>query len=175
MEDIKDHHAGDHHRAIQGNKEALGGDQIPTPPLGQLDCAVDTSHIDTQHGEDHGGEERDDRAVHRLEEPVAEDATDKVGCAGHEDGDRRHLEDDAGDHDVGSGGGVAVHLAGLGGGHAAADRLDDERDHVAGAEDPEVQAWAEDGGLATEDLDEAAEEDVNAGGKEDGGWTGSRG
>lgn len=46
--------------------------------------------------------------------------------------------------------------------------MDDERDHVAGAEDPEVEAWGEDGGLATEDFDKAAEEDVDAGCEEGG-------
>jgi hypothetical protein len=40
--------------------------------------------------------------------------------------------------------------------------LHDERDDVAGDEDPEVEAWADDGGFAAQQGDEAAEEDVDA-------------
>jgi len=46
--------------------------------------------------------------------------------------------------------------------------LDYERDDIAGAKDPEVQAGGEDGGLAAEELDEGAEEDVDAGCEEGG-------
>lgn len=63
---------------------------------------------------------------------------------------------------MGAGGCVAVFLVCLRGGDAAADGLDDERDDVAGAEDPEVHFRTEDGGVAAEDLDETAEEDVDA-------------
>lgn len=66
--------------------------------------------------------------------------------------------------------GVAVHFVRFGGGHAAADGLDDERDDVAGAEDPEVEAWFEEGGLPAEQADEFAEEDVDACCEEGWGW-----
>jgi hypothetical protein len=63
---------------------------------------------------------------------------------------------------VRAGRGVAVDIAGCGRGHPAADGLHDERDDVAGDEDPEVEAWADDGGFAAQQGDEAAEEDVDA-------------
>lgn len=50
--------------------------------------------------------------------------------------------------------GVAVDFVRFGRGHASADGLDDEGDDVAGAEDPEVEAWFEEGGFAAEEADE---------------------
>ena len=76
------------------------------------------------------------------------------------------MEDDAPDHGVGSRVGVAVDLVGFGGGQTAADGLDDERDDVAGAEDPEVEVRGKDGGVAAEDFDEVAQEDVDSCGEE---------
>lgn len=72
---------------------------------------------------------------------MAHGADDKVGRAEDEDGDGEELENDASDHDVGPRGGVAIDFVCFGGGHAAADGLNDERDDVAGAENPEVEAW----------------------------------
>jgi hypothetical protein len=53
------------------------------------------------------------------------------------------LEDDACDHDVCSGSGVTVFLIRCGGGHGAADGLNDEGDNVARNEYPEVDSRAE--------------------------------
>ena len=162
MEDIKHANSSHHHRAIKRNEVLLPGNQIPSPTLRQLDGTVDASDVDTEHGEDHSGEQGGDGSAHVLQKTTTEDAADEIGGASDKDGDREQLEDDTGDHDMGAGGCVAVFLVCFGGGDAAADGLDDERDDIAGAEDPEIHFRAEDGGVAAEDLDEAAKEDVDA-------------
>lgn len=126
MENIKDDDRTDHHRAVKGNEVPLRGDQVPAPALGQLDSSVDATDIDADDGEDHRGEEGDDGAGHGLQKAAAEGAADEVRGKDDEDGDGGHLEDDACDHDVGAWGGVAVDFVCRGGGHAAADGLDDE-------------------------------------------------
>lgn len=88
--------------------------------------------------------------------------TDEISCTDHEDGYGEHLEDDPGNHDVCAWCGIAVDLGCLGGGHAAADGLDDEGYDIAGAEDPEVETWLEEGGCTTEETDEFTEEDVDS-------------
>lgn len=162
MKDIKDHNSSNHHRPVKGNKIPLRGNQIPTPALRQLDGPVDAPHIDTHDGEDHRAEQRHNRPSHGLQETAAETAPDKVRGEDDEDGDGGHLEDDARDHDVGARRGVAVGIVGRGAGHSAADGLHDERDDVAGDEDIEVETWADDGGVAAQQGDEAAKEDVDA-------------
>lgn len=91
-----------------------------------------------------------------------EGAPDKIRSEDDEDGNGGHLEDDARDHNVRAGRGVAVDIVRCGRGHPAADGLHDERDDVAGDKGPEVEVWADDGRFAAEDRDEAAEEDVDS-------------
>lgn len=170
MDEIKDRNRHNHHRPIQRNKVPLRRNQVPVPALHELDRPVYASCIDAEDGEDHGGEEGHDGGFHGLQEAVADGAADKVGGAEDEDGDGGHLEDDARDHDVCSWLCVAVFLGGLGGGHSAADGLDDKRDDVAGDEDPEVDLGTEDGGFPAEDLNQAAQEDVDACCVEGGGY-----
>mgnify|MGYP006988610912 CR=1 FL=1 len=131
-------------------------DEITIPSLHQLDRTIDTPNIDTDDGKHHRSEQGKDRAVHRLQQTVAHSAVDEVDRTDGEDGDREQLEDDASDHDMRARRGVAVDLIGLFGGHAAADGLDNERDYVAGAEDPEVHVWLYEGGFGAKELDEAA-------------------
>lgn len=170
MENIKHGNSSNHHRAIQRNEIPLRGNQIPIPSLRQLNRPVNTPHIDTKHRENHRREQRHNRPLHLLQQPLGQRPPDKIRRAEHENRNREQLEDDSRDHRVGARIGVAVDLVGFGGGHAAADGLDNERDDVAGAEDPEVEAWAEDRGFAAEKFDEAAEEDVDAGCEEGGCW-----
>ena len=89
-------------------------------------------------------------------------ADEEAGAECGEDGDGGHLEEDARDHDVGAGFGVASGCTGGVGGEGAADSLDDEGDDIAGAEDPEVEFWADGGGTWAFDSDELAEDDVDA-------------
>lgn len=60
--------------------------------------------------------------------------------------------------------------AGCGRCHAATSCLYNEGNHVAGAEDPEVTFGCEEGGFAAEDLDEAAEQNVDTCCEEDRGY-----
>ena len=170
MKNIKYRNRSNHHRPIKRYKVPLIRNQIPTPPLRQLNRAIDAPRVDTQHGEDHCREQRHQTPRHGAQQPVPQTPTDEVRRARDEDRYREHLEDDAGDHDVSAGVGVAVGFVRLGGGHAAADCLDDERDDVTGAEDPEVEAWGEDRRLAAEEVDELSEEDVDSGCEEGGGY-----
>lgn len=149
MEDVEDSHGKDHHGAVERNEVPFGRDQVSVPALGQLDGSVDTPNVDADDGEDHGSEQGVDGTGGMAEQSMLDTAADEVGGADNEDGDGEHLEDDAGNHDVRAGCGVAVDLVGLGGGDTTADGLNDEGDNVAGAEDPEVEIGAEDGGLAT--------------------------
>jgi len=72
------------------------------------------------------------------------------------------LEHDTSNHDVSAGCCVAVDLGGLSGCHSAADCLHDERDDVAGDEDPEVEVRWEDGRLTAETSDKFSKENINA-------------
>lgn len=141
MKQIEDRHRDDHHSSIQRNKVRLMGNEVPRPALRQLDSPVNRSNIDTDDGEDHGSEERDNRARERLEETTTHRATDEVHGADDEDGDGKQLEYNTGDHDVCTCRGIASDLFSLPGCHSAADGLYDEGDNVAGAKDPEVETW----------------------------------
>lgn len=138
MQHIKHSYRNNHHSPIKRNEVRLVSNEITIPSLHQLDRTIDTPNIDTDDGKYHGGKQGDDRAVHGLQETFAHSAADEVHRADDEDGDREELEDDTSDHDVRASCGVAADLVGFSGSHAAADGLDDERDYVAGAEDPEV-------------------------------------
>lgn len=178
MKEIKHDNSSHHHRAIQRQKIPLGGDQIPVPALRQLNRPINTPHIDTQDRETHRSKEHHQRAPGHapiqtmIQKPLRERAAHEIRRARHEDGYREELEHDARDHRVGARVSVTADFAGFRRCQAAADGLHDQRDHVAGAEDPEVQAGGEDGGFAAEEVDEAAEEDVDAGCEEGGGWVG---
>lgn len=162
MEDIEHANRSHHHCAIERNEVLLPGDEVSGPALRQLDGTIDTSNIDAEHGEHHGAEKGGDGPAHCLQKSTTENPADEIGGASDKDGNREHLKDNTGDHDVGSWGCVAIFLVHFYGSHAAADGLDDERDDVAGAEDPEVHFRAKDGGLAAKELDEPAKEDVDA-------------
>lgn len=168
MKDIKHHNSSNHHRPVKRNKVPLRGNQIPRPALRKLNSPINTPHINTQNRKDHRPKQRHDRPLHIPKQILAQRAPHKICRAQHENRDREQLEDDTRDHGPGPRSRVAVYLVGFGGGETAADGLDDERDYVAGAENPEVETWGENGGLTAEDFDEAAEEDVDAGCEEGG-------
>ena len=120
------------------------GNQVPPPTLRQLNRTINTPNVYADHGENHRTEKRN-RAGQRLQETAAHTPANEIGCAKDEDGDGEQLEDDAGDHGVCAWRGVTADFVHFAGGHAAADSLDHQRDDIAGAEDPEVQAGFEDG------------------------------
>lgn len=138
MHHIKHNHRNNHHSPIKRNEVRLVSNEITIPSLHQLDRTIDTPNIDTDDGKYHGGKQGDDRAVHGLQQTIAHSAADEVDRADDKDGNREELEDDSSDHNVRASCGVAADLVSFSGSHAAADGLDDERDYVAGAEDPEV-------------------------------------
>lgn len=138
MQHIEYTHRNNHHSPIKRNKVRFVSNEITIPSLHQLDCTIDTPNIDTDDGKYHRSEQGHDRAVHRLQQTVAHSAADKVNRTDDEDCNREELEDDASNHNVRASCGVTADLVGFSGSHAAADGLDDERNYVAGAEDPEV-------------------------------------
>lgn len=175
MKEIKHDNSSHHHRPIQRQKIPLSGNQIPVPALRKLNRPINTPHINTQDRETHRSKERHQSPsgqppIQTIQKPLRERATHEIRRARHEDGYREELEHDARDHCVGARVRVAADFAGFRRCQAAADGLHDQRDHVAGAENPEVEAGGEDGGFAAEEVDEAAEEDVDAGCEEGGSW-----
>lgn len=149
MEDIENNNGKDHHGTVQSDKVTFRGDQISGPALGQLDGSVDTSNVDADDGEHHSAEQGVDVAGRIAEQLIFDAAADEVGSADDEDGDGEHLEDNPCNHDVRAVCSVTVDLVGFGGGHTATDSLNDEGDDIAGAENPEVKARAENRGFAT--------------------------
>lgn len=79
-----------------------------------------------------------------------------------------HRKYDASHHDVCSWLGIPVHFAGLGRSCSTADRLDDKRDDVAGTEGPRVRSGTQERAFGAKGPDEAAEEDIDAGGEKCG-------
>lgn len=144
-------------------------DEKARPPLQQLDGPVNASDVDADHGEDHGGKQGHNGALVMMQDMGTGYAAHEIDRTDDKEGDGGHLEDDTGDHDVGTCRGVAVDLIGCDRSHAAASGLDDKGDDVAGAEDPEIELWAEEGRFPAKDLDEAAKEDVDACCEEGGG------
>lgn len=96
---------------------------------------------------------------------MAQHATEKVRSASCEDGDGGQLENDTCDHYIGSRFGACV-LVRFGRSNATADGLDDEGDHIAGAEDPEIHGGTEDGGVASEDLNKTPQKHIYTGREE---------
>ena len=92
----------------------------------------------------------------------------EVGAEEHEDQEGEDLEGETGDHDVVARFGVLVGVGG-GGGHAAAEGLEDEREDVAGDEDARVREGFDAGVFGAEGDDDAGEGEVDAGGEEGGG------
>ena len=78
------------------------------------------------------------------------------------------MEDDAGDHDVGSNLEIPVGFIGGCGGYTAANGLQEQGEEIDGAEDPEVLFGAQGARVPTEDMDEISEDDVDACGEEGG-------
>lgn len=144
MNEIEDHNSDNHHGSVEGNEKPLMGDKIARPALYELDRAIDAADVDTGDGKHHRREKWDDRAGCGLQEAPTDRAADEFGGQDDKGRDRGELEDDTADHCVRAGLGALVGVVQSRGGHAAADGLDDQRDDVAGAEDPEVQARAND-------------------------------
>lgn len=166
MDEVEDADGQDHHGPVERDEVSLVGDQKAGPTLQQLDGTVDASNVNAHDGEDHDEEQRHHGAAHLVQQVLPPHAAEEVGRAEGEDGDGGHLEDDPGDHHVGAGFRVAVDRVARPRRHAAADGLHDERDDVAGAEDPQVQRRAQNGRFPSENGDESAQQDVDAGREE---------
>lgn len=149
VDEVEHGDGGHHHGAVERDEVPLRRDEVAAPALQQLDGPVDAPDVDAEHGEDHGVQQRQHRAAHRVQQVLPYHPPQEIGRAEHEDGDRAHLEHDAGHHDVRAGLRVAVDLARGLRRHPSADSLDHQRDDIAGAEDPQVERRAEDGRLAS--------------------------
>lgn len=149
VDEVEHGDGGHHHGAVEGDEVPLRRDEVAGPALQQLDGPVDAPDVDAGHGEDHGVQQRQHRAAHRVQQVLPHHAPQEVGGAQHEDGNRAHLEHDAGHHDVRAGFRVAIDLVRGLRRHPSADGLDHQRDDIAGAEDPQVEGRAEDGRLAS--------------------------
>lgn len=136
VDNVENNDGNNHHSTVESNEVRLVGNQVALPALQQLDGSVDTPNVNADDRQDHRAQQRDHGAGQGLQQAALHRAADKVGGAEDEDGDREQLENDTRDHDVRAGLGVAADFAGFLRCQAAADGLDDQRDHVAGAEDP---------------------------------------
>ena len=135
MQKIEDANSNDHHGPVQRDEVPLMRDQKPAPALQELNGPVNAPDENGHHAQRRRPHQEPQvslgaSAAHSDEEDDAQD---------RENGDRGQLEEDAGDHDVGSGLRVPGRRARSVRGQGASDGLDDKRDDVAGAEDPEVR------------------------------------
>lgn len=78
------------------------------------------------------------------------------------------LEDDPNNHGVGPRPDVSAHFIASSGSHTTAHGLQEQREEVDGAEDPEILLRAQGARVRAEDADEIAEDDVDACGEEGG-------
>lgn len=169
VDDDEDAHSNDHDRGIQDDKVRLVRDEVPRPPLRELDGPVDAADVDHGEAHQHGAQNPSHLLGDRPPEPAAAtpDAPQEVGAQHPKDGHGDELERDACHHDVRA---LLLARGGVGGrGGRAANGLDDEGDQVAEAKDDGVQLGRDHGGGRAEDQDEAAQEDVEGRGEEDGG------
>lgn len=151
VEDVEGVDGDDDEDALEADEEALLANDGAGPALAQLRDAEGAAPEDAEGGEGEGAEEEAEaqRLAHADEARVVVrcvaielvlvlvlatvGAQRKVDGRGDEAQERKDLEAQACDHDVGAGGGGAAAVEGDGG-HAAAGGLEDERDDVAGDE-----------------------------------------
>lgn len=162
-------HSNDHDRRIETNKVSLMRDKVSRPTLRQLDRPVNTPNVNHDEADDHGSQDQLDLlGEHPAKaQPPTRHTTPEIRPEHPKDGHGDELERDSCNHDVCA---LVLPFSGIGTrGFGAADGLDDERDEVAGAENKGVEFCRDDGGGGAEVDDEAAEEDVEGCGEEDGG------
>ena len=178
MESVQDHHRHNHHRALEADEEALVPDQGAAPALAQLGDAVDGPDEDAKgrqaqrHEEDAelgAGPQRRVRRVQRgagAQGPHPPQRLDhEVQTQQLEEEQREDLERQPGHHDVVARVGALVLVAGYGR-HAAADRLEEEGDDVAGDEDAGVGEGFDVGVFGAKGHDDAGEREINPRGQE---------
>lgn len=180
MERIENQHRNNNHDTLEHNKQRLVLDQRTVPPFPELDDAVDGADEDAD-----GRQRQRDEKSSELHAPPegrvggiergfahavrADNGPDgEVGAEEHEDQEGEDLEGKTGDHDVVARFGVLVGVGG-GGGHAAAEGLEDEGEDVAGDEDARVREGFDAGVFRAKGDDDAGEGEVDAGGEEGGG------
>ena len=177
MEGIQDHNGHNHHCALEADEEALVPDQGAAPALAQLGDAVDGSDEDAKgrqaqrHQEDAKLGAASQRRVRRVQGRGAQGPhppqrlDHEIQTQQLEEEQRQDLKRQPGHHDVVARVGALALVAGYGC-HAAADRLEEEGDDVAGDEDAWVGEGFDVGVFGAEGHDDAGEREIDARGQE---------
>ena len=138
MHNIKDHNTDPHQHGVQHAKVHLVRDEVPVPPLCQLDASVDIPYHDEQ-STGRPDQQREPEAgfgveivslVRARDDEEPQDDKDTHGC---------ELDGDTREHDVRAVGGLAWRVAARG--DPTAGSLDGDADEIEDDEDEEVEAW----------------------------------